>query len=128
MLCQGGFAIMRPLCLLLLVFSAGCYTWERTSLPVPPAPNKRAQHFANVRIYTHGQVAEWHRVRLTHDSISGVPAEKIRMCGDICRRTVGRGDVDSLWVHNPSTLGRVIGTFVGIGGGIWAFYLLATNS
>jgi hypothetical protein len=94
--------------LVLLVLGAGCYSWQRASLPAPPAPNKSAQHFDNVRFYMRGQVVEWHRVRLTHDSISGVPVDKIRTCGDICRRTVGRGDVDSLWLHNLPDRGRVI--------------------
>lgn len=53
-----------------------------------------------VQVWLHGTALQWHAVRLTADSISGVPFLQPVEC-DSCRTRIARAEVDSLRLGNP---------------------------
>jgi hypothetical protein len=108
-----------------LLLAGGCvFTWRRAPLPEPPAAHSRSQPFHHdVRIYSDTQLFEWRKVRLTHDSITGVPVDKGRWC-ESCRRGVARTAVDSLWIHDYSVLAKSVRFVAGLVAFAYAYYLL----
>lgn len=71
---------------------AGCTTsWGQRPLdrPIPVAPTYP------VWIWSRGAVHKWYAVRMTHDSVSGIPFEMPLTC-DSCRRSLSRTRVDSM--------------------------------
>jgi hypothetical protein len=53
----------------------------------------------DVRIWTHGTVFTWHAVRISSDSISGIPSDLSIGCSS-CRMSLPRSEVDSILLHN----------------------------
>jgi len=77
-----------------VILAAGCVSnaeWERRT-GFQPAPMKPSDP---VLIWSNGTVEKWHGVVLTADSVSGIPYETSLQC-DSCRRSIPRGQVDSL--------------------------------
>lgn len=53
-----------------------------------------------VEVWHRGQSDEWHAVRMSRDSISGIPYIRPTTC-DSCRATVARAQVDSIRLGHP---------------------------
>jgi hypothetical protein len=53
-----------------------------------------------VEVWHRGGVDEWHAVRMSRDSISGIPYVRPTSC-DSCRAAVARADVDSIRIGHP---------------------------
>jgi hypothetical protein len=53
-----------------------------------------------VQVWQHGSALRWHAVRITPDTISGIPFFRSTTC-DSCRVAVPRGSVDSIRLGNP---------------------------
>ena len=75
-----------------------------------------------VQVWSNGQMRRWHGVRVTEDSISGVPFVKSSNC-EACRETIARTGVDSLRLGNPvaglwKTIGLTLGASLALIG-IW---------
>jgi hypothetical protein len=86
--------------------------WHRIQPVAPSSLPKRQQ----VQVWQGGRPLQLHAVRLTDDSISGVPHVRPPDC-DSCRVGVPSASVDSLRAGNPSagfwkTTGLVIGGMV----------------
>jgi len=69
-----------------------------------------------VQVWQAGSAVRWHAVRVSSDSVSGIPFMKSIAC-DSCRTSVPRASVDSLRLGSPvgsfwKTVGLVAGTFV----------------
>ena len=85
-----------------LLAGGGCYYSQRPVEQPEPAP---IGLHSPVRIWTGDSVETWHAVRLTPDSVSGVPYRMSVKC-DSCRRSMSLGLVDSMKVGSPSTIVR----------------------
>jgi hypothetical protein len=86
--------------------------WHRID-PVAPATLPQRQQ---VQVWREGQRLQLHAVRLSEDSISGVPFVEPPEC-DSCRIGLAKESVDSLRAGNPSngfwkTAGLVVGGMV----------------
>ena len=112
---------LRGLWLVVVLLSTGCYAWRRGDVPPVEAKAKRPESFSDVRLYVHGQVLELHKVRLTHDSVSGVRAARAHTCGSSCRTALARAEIDSALVHKLSAFGITVATLAGL----TAFYLFS---
>jgi len=89
--------------------------WHQSTAVAPEelAPRQQAQ------IWQHGTALQWHAVRITPDSVSGVPYFRPVDC-DSCRQQVPRAAVDSIRLGNPvagfwKSVGLVVGAMVGFG-------------
>jgi len=98
--------LLLPLALLTVGCGAG---WHQPAVLSPgPMPNRQ-----QVQVWSSGQMRRWHAVRVTEDSISGVPFTE-RPNGADCRESIARIAVDSVRVGNPiagfwKTIGLVLG-------------------
>lgn len=93
-------------CLLLDACGAG---WRQPPSGVPQPLPPRQQ----VQVWQAGQVQRWHGVRVSSDSVTGIPYFMSLEC-DSCRLSVPRARVDSLRLGDPEagfwkTVGLVIG-------------------
>ena len=80
------------------VLTAGCGAgWHRVENPAPADLTPRQQ----VEVWSGGSVRQWHVVRVTADSVSGISYLQAITC-DSCRRSVPRNAVDSMRLGNPS--------------------------
>ena len=70
--------------------------WHRPQSELPAILPARQQ----VQVWQHGTSLQWHAVRLTAESVSGVPFTKPVEC-DSCRVSLPRAGVDSLRLGNP---------------------------
>lgn len=70
--------------------------WHRPRSELPAILPPRQQ----VQVWQHGSALQWHAVRLTADSVSGVSFIKPVEC-DSCRVRLPRATVDSLRLGNP---------------------------
>ncbi len=89
--------------------------WHRIAPSAPKALPARQQ----VQVWQHGTPQRWHAVRLTADSISGIPYLQRTDCG-ACRVGVPAASVDSLRLGDPvagfwKSVGLVAAGFVGLG-------------
>jgi hypothetical protein len=101
-------AVVRALFVLTLVWGCGA-GWHRPQSVLPASLPPRQQ----VQVWRNGTALQWHAVRLTADSISGIPFLQPVQC-DSCRTSLPRATVDSLRVGNPvagfwKTVGLVTG-------------------
>ena len=102
--------VRSALMLMLLLPQAACGAgWHRID-PVSPSNLPKRQQ---VQVWQDGQRIQLHGVRLSGDSISGVPHVRSPDC-DSCRVSVPSASVDSLRAGSPSagfwkTTGLVIG-------------------
>jgi hypothetical protein len=82
----------------LLVPQGACGAgWHRITPPAPTTLPSRQQ----VEVWQGGRVLRLHAVRLTNDSLSGVPFVKPPDC-DSCRVGLPRAAIDSLRTGNPT--------------------------
>jgi hypothetical protein len=70
-------------------------------MPGAVAPDAKAQ------VWSHGAEAEWHALRSSADSISGIPSNLSMKC-DSCRRALSRTDVDSVRFWGVSHTEKVL--------------------
>ena len=84
-----------PLVVLALVWGCGA-GWHRprSALPATLAPRQQVQ------VWQDGAALQWHAVRLTAESVSGIPFLQPVEC-DSCRIAVARVTVDSSRLGNP---------------------------
>jgi hypothetical protein len=100
-------AAMLAVCLVTESCSAG---WRRLA-PAPPNPLPSDQQ---VQVWSAGNSQRWHGVRISPDSVSGVPYFKPAKC-DSCRLSLPASRVDSIRLGDPDgALGRTIGLLVAI--------------
>jgi len=89
-----------PRCLRTLALVAllvGCSPgWHR----VTPGPSEALNTRQQFQVWSHGQAHQWHGVRVSGDSVSGVPFTRSPDC-DSCRVRLALADVDSLRAGNP---------------------------
>ena len=71
--------------------------WHRTTVLTPESPRQQ------VEVWQGNASLQWHAVRVTDSTVSGIPYLKPIEC-DSCRHTVPRSSVDSIRLGNP-TLG-----------------------
>jgi hypothetical protein len=81
----------------------GCAGWTRLALPSDTTLAPRQQ----VQVWRGSQARVLHAVRLSGDSLVGVPFQKPPSC-DSCRVAIARSDVDSLRVGNMERAGIVV--------------------
>jgi len=87
----------RAAALLAAVFLPACGgMWHRTDPEVPNTKVARQQ----VQIWVGDSALRWHAVRVTHDSISGIPFLQPIDC-DSCRIALSRTAVDSVRLGDP---------------------------
>jgi len=81
-----------------LVCLAGwsCSGWHRVGAPDLATAEERQQ----AQVWRGGRAVQLHALRLTADSISGVPFIQSPSC-DSCRVSFSRADVDSVRVGDP---------------------------
>ena len=95
--------ILRCSCLVSVLLATGCSSysqWRPLDEPTPVKPRDL------VWIWSVGTVKKWKAVVITQDSVSGIPYQMRRggrgslrrpyRCGDSCRRTLPRTQVDSM--------------------------------
>jgi hypothetical protein len=70
--------------------------WHR----VTPSPSETLKTRQQFQVWTHGEAYQWHGLRVTSDSVSGVPFTKPPMC-DSCRVHLARAEVDSVRAGDP---------------------------
>ena len=70
--------------------------WHRTDVVAPNAKSSRQQ----VEVWQGDSARRWHAVRVTDDSVSGIPFLRPIDC-DSCRITVSRASVDSVRLGDP---------------------------
>jgi hypothetical protein len=79
----------------------GCSAgWERVELPSDTMLAPRQ----NVQVWHGSQPRVFHAVRVTADSLVGVPFQKHPSC-DSCRIAMARSEVDSLRLGDPESAG-----------------------
>jgi len=78
----------------LLLQSCG-FGWHRTDLVTPSSPGQE------VEVWQGDSSRYWHAVRVSADSVSGVPQPLPTAC-DSCRRSIARIQVDSVRAKNSA--------------------------
>ena len=90
-------AATKGLLLFSVVATSACGAgWQRE----PLAPVRAVAPRQQVQVWSQGEMLRWHGVRLTEDSISGVPFVAELTC-DSCRTTLPVSAVDSLRYGDP---------------------------
>jgi hypothetical protein len=102
-------AVRTLVCITLLVPQAACGAgWHRITPPAPTTLPSRQQ----VEVWQGGRLLRLHAIRLTNDSLSGVPFVKPPDC-DSCRVSLARAEVDSMRAGNPTAgLWKTVGLSV----------------
>jgi len=111
---SGSPVVCGPL-LILLVTSACGAGWHHAATVAPGLLPARQQ----VQVWQHGTVWRWHAVRITTDSLSGIPFFQPLSC-DTCRVSLPRPAVDSVRLGNPvagfwKSVGLIGAGMVGLG-------------
>jgi hypothetical protein len=98
---------------LTVVLLAACGAgWHRVEYPTPDDLSPRQQ----VEVWSGGSARQWHAVRITTDSVSGVSYLQPIGC-DSCRQSIPRNRVDSLRLGNPAAgFWKTVGLVLGIPG------------
>jgi hypothetical protein len=98
--------------LLLTLTLSGCGAgWHRVE---PQADTISARQ--QVQVWHEDRFERWHALRLSHDTISGVPYFRGIGC-DSCRLGIPRADVDSLRYGNPTAgFWKTVGLVFGVSG------------
>jgi len=92
-----------------VIFLQGCGAgWQRTDIVAPASPRQQ------VEVWQGTASQQWHAVRVTDSTVSGINFLKPIDC-DSCRQTIARTTVDSIRLGNPplgfwKTFGLVIMT------------------
>ncbi|MGH7584026.1 MAG: hypothetical protein ACREL5_12450 [Gemmatimonadales bacterium] len=112
--------------LLLAIFVAGCSAgWRPYSLAASPQPIDERQIIA---FNAGGKEYQLHAVRVTADSISGIPWTAHVAC-EACRVTFGRKDVSNLRTGDPGRgTWSIVLPFVAIVGGIVFVYVMVRHA
>ena len=80
-----------------MLFLQGCGAgWHRTDLLTPDSVGPRAQF----EVWQGDSMQRWHALRVTGDSLSGIPYTRAIDC-DSCRTALPRGAVDSIRLGHP---------------------------
>jgi hypothetical protein len=95
----------------LLVAACGAGWHQPAPVPLGALPARQ-----QVQVWRAGNPVRWHAVRISADSVSGIPFLQPVTC-DTCRTQVPRASVDSLRLGNPvagfwKTIGLISGAFV----------------
>ena len=113
---MGTGAIRSLVCILLLLPQTACGAgWHQIAPPVPTTLHQRQQ----IEVWSGGRVLRLHAVKLTSDSVIGVPYLQRPEC-DSCRVGLPRATVDSLRTGNPAaglwkTVGLALGGMLVVG-------------
>ncbi|HTY05820.1 MAG TPA: hypothetical protein VMC86_04830 [Gemmatimonadales bacterium] len=91
--CVGVARWMPAGAFLLSACGAG---WHRTDLVVPNTKSPRQQ----VEVWQGDSARRWHAVRVSDDSVSGIPFLRPIDC-DSCRIAIARASVDSVRLGDP---------------------------
>ena len=83
--------------------------WSRIPKSDVPPMSERDQ----VQVWSHGRSRQFHSLRVTGDSISGVPYFKDPRC-DSCRVSLARAEVDSVRISAPGMGSATGGTLAGM--------------
>jgi hypothetical protein len=87
-----------PASLVAAVATVSCGAgWHRVEHPTPADLSPRQQ----MEVWSGGSVRQWHAVRLSRDSVSGISYFQSVEC-DTCRRALARASVDSMRLGNPT--------------------------
>ena len=89
---------------LIAMLPLACADWQRVPVPLDTVFAKRQQ----VQVWRGSETQVLHAVRLSEDSLFGVPFQLPPSC-DSCRIAVPRGEVDSLRLGNRETPGVFFG-------------------
>jgi hypothetical protein len=108
--------------LALAVVLVGCGPgWHLVASSPSETPDTRQQF----QVWSHGRAQQWHGLRVSRDSVSGVPFTRSPDC-DSCRVQLARVDVDSLRVGDPVGglwSGVLVGlTLGGLAYAIWLYF------
>jgi len=99
--------------IVLAALTAACGAgWHRQN----PAPSGALSPRQQVQVWQGGTALRWHAVRISADSVSGVPFLRPVSC-DSCRTGLPRASVDSMRMGSPvagfwKTVGLISGAFV----------------
>lgn len=85
---------------LIAMLPLACAGWQRVAVPLDTVFAKRQQ----VQVWRGSEAQVLHAVRLSADSLFGVPFQQHPSC-DSCRVAVPRGEVDSLRLGNKEATG-----------------------
>jgi hypothetical protein len=86
--------------------------WHR----VTPSPSEALNSRQQFQVWSHGQALQWHGLRVSGDSVSGVPFTRSPAC-DSCRVQLALADVDSLRAGDP-VAGLWSGVLIGLSLGL----------
>src|SRR2546421_11326393 len=98
--------------------SLACAGWHRLQAPVDTTLAPRQQ----VQVWEGRQSRRLHAVRLTPDTVFGVPFQQPPSC-DSCRVAIQRAGVDSLRVGRSQEGAAIVGIMVPLVGGLLLLYL-----
>jgi hypothetical protein len=90
----------RLLSLVVAAMPLACASWQRVAVPVDTVLAERQQ----VQVWRGSRARVLHAVRVTSDSVVGVPFQQRLSC-DSCRVAVPRAEVDSLRFGNQEAPG-----------------------
>lgn len=99
--------------IVIAVLNAACGAgWHQQN----PAPSGALSPRQQVQVWQMGSAVRWHAVRVSADSVSGIPFIMPTTC-DTCRIQLPRASVDSIRLGNPvagfwKTIGLISGVFV----------------
>ena len=99
--------------IIVAALTLGCGAGWHQATPTPSGALSPRQQ---VQVWQAGTPLRWHAVRISVDSVSGIPYLQPITC-DSCRRQVPRSSVDSLLLGSPvagfwKTIGLITGTMV----------------
>ena len=102
----GGLAAV------LVAVSACGAGWHRE----PALETRQVAARQQAQVWQHGVANQWHALRITADSVSGIPFFRPITC-DSCRRSFPRAEVDSIQFGNPvagfwKTMALIVSPFV----------------
>lgn len=87
--------VMAAICATSVPFLQACGAgWHRTDIVTPESPRQQ------VEVWQGQASQQWHAVRVTDSTVSGIPFVKPITC-DSCRVTIVRSTVDSIRLGNP---------------------------
>lgn len=111
----------NSLALILCAVLAGCAGWHRLEVPVDTTLARRQQ----TQIWQAGQSRVLHAVRVTADSLFGVPFTQSPSC-DSCVIRIARAGIDSVRVGDQEAP-AIVGILVPLASGLLLLYLVSSG-
>jgi hypothetical protein len=114
--------MMVPAAAMVLAGCAAGPGWSRIPQgDLPPLPVRE-----QAQVWSRGHSQQLHGIRVTRDSISGVPFFQDPRC-DSCRVSLARAEVDSVRVGGPG-MDAAGATLAGLGVGLFVFLLVVFSA